>query len=224
MPYDIIPIKKNKCREGAKPLYKVINKDTGRVLAKNTTYQKAQSQIRLLNSIGGSINSDITKISLSGLQMKALNPTAKIMKYTELYDYDNAKDLFGDYDKIIILYLTLNDMTGHWTCLFKNKNGINYFDSYGVPLDFQFELLTQEQRHKLHEEQDYLKKMLFNEKVIYNNITYQKLHTQTCGCHVSFRLYNSDKNDLEYFNIFADNNLKPDEFVAEWCFSKLNNI
>jgi hypothetical protein len=221
MPYDIIPLRNKN--------YRVINKNTGRILAKNTSWEKAQKQIRILQ--GGTVEKslksnpkDLTQISLSGLQMKALNPTAKILKYTELYDYKNSKELFGDYDKIIILYLTINDMTGHWTALFKNKNGINYFDSYGVPLDFQFELLPPEKREELHEQQDYLKHMLFNEKVIYNNITYQKLHTQTCGDHVSFRLHNSSLNDLDYFNIFADNNLKPDEFVAEWCFSRLDNI
>ena len=122
---------------------------------------------------------DLTKISLSGLDMRVLNPDAKVLKYTDLYDYHNVDELFNDTDKVILLYLTMNDHSGHWTCLFKNKEGINYFDSYGVPIDYQYELLTPDKRHQLHVEQDYLKKLLFNEKVCYNNITYQKKGTQT---------------------------------------------
>ncbi len=185
----------------------------------NTTLQKIQSQIKLLHLLGGS--TDITKYALNGYEMMKLNPTAKLLKYTDLYNYDNVEDLFGNYKQIIILYLTIDNQTGHWTTLFKNKNGINYFDSYGVPIDFQFELLTKDKRMRLHQEQDYLKKLLFNHKVIYNNITYQKPNTATCGCFVSHRLANSQLNDLEYFNIFSDNNLEPNEFVANWCFKQL---
>ena len=108
---------------------------------------------------------DLTKISLTGRDMMFLNPDAKLLTYTQLYDYDNVDELFSDCDKIIILYLTTSSRSGHWVCLFKNREGINYFDSYGVPIDFQFELLSKSQRKKLHEEQDYLKKLLFNEKV-----------------------------------------------------------
>jgi len=167
---------------------------------------------------------DLTKISLSGLDMRVLNPDAKVLKYTDLYDYHNVDELFNDTDKVILLYLTMNDHSGHWTCLFKNKEGINYFDSYGVPIDYQYELLTPDKRHQLHVEQDYLKKILFNEKVCYNNITYQKKGTQTCGDHVSFRLGHSSINNLDYFNIFAKRKLDPDEVVSKWCFSKLKNL
>ena len=76
---------------------------------------------------------DITKYPLSGLEMEQLNPDAKILNYTQLYDYNNVKQLFGKYKKLIILYLIQNERSGHWTCLFKNKSGIHFFDSYGVP-------------------------------------------------------------------------------------------
>lgn len=44
MPYQIIKLPK-------KDLYKVINKETKRVIAKHTTKEKALKQIRLLNYI-----------------------------------------------------------------------------------------------------------------------------------------------------------------------------
>jgi hypothetical protein len=167
---------------------------------------------------------DITKRPLSGMEMMALNPDAKLYRYTDLYNYDNVEDLFGDSDKIIILYLLQSASSGHWVALFKNKDGLNYFDSYGVPEDYQFELLPFKQRQKLHEEQNYLKKMLFHKKVCFNNITYQGKGTATCGCFVSHRLHNYRLNDLQYFNIFARQKLTPDEYVSKWCFSKLKNL
>lgn len=67
----------------------------------------------------------------------------------------SVKELFSGCKKVIILYLTINETAGHWVCLFKNKTGLNYFDSFGVLPDYQFELLTKAKRKQLHEEQDY---------------------------------------------------------------------
>lgn len=167
---------------------------------------------------------DITKYPLSGLEMEQLNPDAKILNYTQLYDYNNVKQLFGKYKKLIILYLIQNERSGHWTCLFKNKSGIHFFDSYGVPVDYELEALTTAQRQHLHEEQDYLKQLLANENVTFNHITYQKPHTATCGCFVTHRLHNYLKDDNKYLNFFLDNKLDPDKYVAEYCFKKLNYI
>ena len=44
MPYKIRKSKKT-------GLYKVVNAETGRVLAKNTTKEKAEAQVRLLDSL-----------------------------------------------------------------------------------------------------------------------------------------------------------------------------
>jgi hypothetical protein len=207
MPYDIIKNKDNS--------YAVINKKSGHILAKHTTLNKAKSQLRLLYGIDGKGEIENTRASLkyvklpentrrslTGADMMKLNPDAKLLKYTDLYKYKSSTELFADCDKIILLYLTINDHSGHWCSLFKNKQGINYFDSYGVPIDYHFELLRPETRQKLNEPVDYLKNLLWNDNVIFNNITYQRPNTQTCGEHVSFRLNNSNMTNPEYLNFF----------------------
>ena len=93
---------------------------------------------------------DLTKISLSGLDMRVLNPDAKVLKYTDLYDYHNVDELFNDTDKVILLYLTMNDHSGHWTCLFKNKEGINYFDSYGDYYTEKCSIKGLKNEHSIH--------------------------------------------------------------------------
>jgi hypothetical protein len=167
---------------------------------------------------------EITRIPLSGLDMMKLNPDAKLIKYPDLYKYKTIDELFADCDKVIILVLTISNSSGHWTALFKNKQGINYYDSYGVPPDYQFELLSKNKRKELNQPNDYLNYLLRNSKCIFNNITYQKPNTQTCGEHSSFRLNNSMLNDKQYLKFFTKNNLEPDIFVSNWCFNKLNKL
>ena len=162
-----------------------------------------------------------TQYPLNGLEMAILCPDAKMVKYTDLYNYTNVKELFGEYKKIVILYLIQNNASGHWTCLFKNKDGINFFDSYGVPMDYEFQILTPAKRQQLHEEQDYLQELLANVKVIFNNITYQKQGTATCGCFVAHRLYHSRLTNKEYFTGFVRSGKEPDILVSDWCFDKL---
>lgn len=164
---------------------------------------------------------DIKKIPLNGLEILQLNPNTTLMKYTDLYQFDNIHDAFLGNKKLVLLYLLQNESMGHYVALFYNKNGLNYFDSYGVLPDYQFELLTPAKRKQLHEEQDYLKQLIHNEPLIYNNITYQDKGTATCGCFCSHRLHHKALDDNEYLELFLKQNKTPDEVVSKWCFSKL---
>jgi hypothetical protein len=167
---------------------------------------------------------DIRKYALSGLEMKYLNPDAKLLKYTDLYKYRTIEEVFGNYKKVIILYLIQSNTSGHWTCLFKNKKGINFFDSYGVPVDYEMELLSPAKRKRLNQEQDYLNNMLRHERVIFNNITYQDRDTATCGCFVSHRLYYSHLDNYQYLDLFFKSEQDPDDLVSVWCFKRLGKI
>jgi len=168
---------------------------------------------------------DITNYPLSGIEMMTLNPDAHLYKYTDLFKFDNIEDVFGNKNKVIILYLIHNDMAGHWVCLFRNNDKyLNFFDSYGVDLDYQLDMLDKKTRKRLNEEQNYLKQLLDEHMVLYNNITYQKPKTATCGCFVSHRLANSHLTDMEYLNNFIKHDLDPDRYVAEYCFKRLNYI
>jgi len=165
---------------------------------------------------------DNTHRSLSGHEMLKLNPDARLLKYTDLYKYDNIADVFGDKKKVILLYLLQSDYSGHWVCLFLNHKGLNFYDSYGVPYDYQLDVLTREKRKQLHEEKDYLSKLLKPYPVYFNEITYQGKGTETCGCFVTHRLHNYHLTDGEYLDSLKKRNVKnPDKFVADYCFNKI---
>jgi hypothetical protein len=166
--------------------------------------------------------SDNTHRSLSGQEMLKLNPDARLLKYTDLYKYNNIEDVFKDKKKIILLYLLQSEYSGHWVCLFLNKKGLNFYDSYGVPYDYQLDILTPERRKQLNEEQDYLSKLLYDYPVYYNEICYQGKGTETCGCFVTHRLHNSHLTDSRYLESLVKKGVtNPDKFVADYCFNKL---
>lgn len=168
---------------------------------------------------------NIVNYPLSGLEMRDLNMDANLIKYTDLYKYTDINDLFKDKDKLIILYLVTSESSGHWICLFKNKDGFNFFDSYGLDIDDEQNFITHSKLIELNEQFKYLTKMLKDYKVVYNNVIFQNHKTETCGCHVTFRLNNSHLNLIEYTDIFLKNNIKdPDYYVANYCFKKLKYI
>ena len=166
----------------------------------------------------------LLKRPLNGLEIQMLNPRAKVLTYTQLYDYKDLDELFsGGCNQIIILYLLIDAKSGHWTTLFKNQNGYNFYDPYGVPPDYELQLLNKEKRKEFNEECDYVLHLLSigSNDVIFNNISYQRKGTATCGCFVSHRLNHSHLNDEEYFKIFTSSNAKPDDVVVKWCYNKL---
>jgi len=170
------------------------------------------------------MNKELLKYSLTGQDMIKLNKDTLLMVYTDLYKFDDLKVLFDSYDKIIILYLLQSKNSGHWICLFKNKEGYNLFDSFGAPADFILDLLTKKQRNELNQKTDYLYKLCKKYDIKHNKIIYQNKNTNVCGCFVSHRLHNYHLNNFEYLNIYIKNNIKnADLFVAKYCHKLLNN-
>jgi hypothetical protein len=159
---------------------------------------------------------------LNGYEMLELNPDAKLINYSQLNEVFTPKELFGNYKKIIILYLLQSKQSGHWVCLFLNNQGIQFFDSYGKLPDAQIDNLTVRQRIEYNQQKNRLHDILKNYDVYYNDKSLQKKGTQTCGCFVSHRLANYELTDNEYIDAFKDYNIKdPDEFVASYCLKKL---
>lgn len=165
---------------------------------------------------------------LRGVEMMRLNPTAKIITYDELNSINTLNELFegNKYDKVIILYLLHSRYSGHWVCLFKNDQGVNFFDSYGRKPDKSIDNLTEKQRKEYNEKREQIFKLLTNScnKFIYNDYPLQdkKIKTQTCGCWVTHRLINSHFSDNEYIELFKLFNIQDkDEFVASYCLNRL---
>jgi hypothetical protein len=114
----------------------------------------------------------------------------------------------------MLLYTPNSPTEGHWVCLFRNKDGIHYFDSYGDKPDTEDDLNGQEP----------LLTQLLSESqlpVFYNTKRYQKLRTDiaTCGRHCIARLIYKNKSPDAYNHIVNQFKGEPDDFVSALIYS-----
>ena len=142
------------------------------------------------------------------------------IKFIPYQDIKNVKKI-DDLLPCILLY-QLHYPVGHWVCLFKNQEGINYFDSTG---NFPDELLKTnfdniQGRKKLNADYTYLADLMFKngEKIIYNEIELQPENTMWCG-HISFmRLMTQNVLNDEFNKILSqyDDNERGRKVVEFW--------
>jgi hypothetical protein len=110
-----------------------------------------------------------------------------IMKYSELENYSDINELLpNDKDfKVILTESKRNE--GHWCCLSKYKNKIEWFDSYAEHPDGQLSFIPKVVKKMLGQNKNYLTKLLKtardDQEIVYNNDKLQVLDDEiaTCG-------------------------------------------
>ena len=153
-------------------------------------------------------------------------PKANILKYSELANYNTLDDLLpNDRDYAFILYED-SPNKGHWTCVSKNNNQIEYFDSYGGAPDSPLNWNPKAKNSQLGQGQKILSNLLegSSKKVIYNPVKYQEEggDINTCGRHCVFRLkqMKDGKNLAEYYDFMkklkSNSNKNYDEIVSSF--------
>jgi hypothetical protein len=146
-----------------------------------------------------------------------LNNKVKIITHDKINNYNNINDLIGKYNKCIILYKS-DASYGHWCCLFKNKYGINFFDSYGNKPDEILNFLPNHINKALEQDHDNLIKLLYNSNynIYYNEYPLQEYNKNinTCGRWCIFRLICKELNENEFYNLFKNNKYTPDEIIT----------
>lgn len=165
---------------------------------------------------------------MTEIDMRVLNPDARLIIYTELNKCFNVSDIFQGRNKVIILYLLQSKTSGHWVTLYKSPKGIvHFFDSYGLPEDAELSLLTASQRAEFGEKQNRLKILLRDTLVIYWNVRIQGPGTDTCGMFVTHRLHHYGMEDPEYLeyltHLCEQYNMDPDGIVSMYCSTLLKH-
>ena len=73
-----------------------------------------------------------------------LGKDVPILKYSELSKYKMIEQLLPKHKSFfILLYPVTSEMSGHWTCMTRFNNTIEYFDSYGGLPDSPFKWYIQ---------------------------------------------------------------------------------
>jgi len=150
-------------------------------------------------------NDDINKI---------LDPPTRILTYPELAECSTVDDMFDELGRCIILYLTNGPTSGHWVCMWRKGNRINYFDSYGDAPDVPREVVG----GAYGQEEPYLMNLLQNSgcQVYYNTHPYQsnRADVASCGRHCVARLICKDMSDKKYYQLIKRSGQSPDTFVT----------
>lgn len=147
---------------------------------------------------------------LSNDEITKYLPGAKIMRYSNIKKYDNIDSLLNKPVDYAILLYEDKPNKGHWVCVLKYNDMIEYFDSYGGKVDNPLSWNTEDDNLSL-DQRPYLSN-LFNKtdkEVIYNPIKYQddSEDVNTCGRHCVFRILNlleKDRSLGDYYEIMKE--------------------
>jgi hypothetical protein len=130
---------------------------------------------------------------VSAEDIKRIIPGIKIIRFPDLSEYNSMAEVLPYPNDCAILFfideMNSNQSIGHWTCIMRNDNQYEFFDSYGLSSAEDLAHIDKEKREKFGEQSDYLKelggKMLSN-----NSYDYQSWNpaVATCGRYAIIRL------------------------------------
>jgi len=151
---------------------------------------------KLINKINNTEDDDDLELdSIGDDNIKQVLPDCKIYTYNELKNKKIDDILPSNKSYCIILYQNTPN-SGHWTCLLRKNNIIEYFDSYGGKIDEPLKWISKEKNLNLGIDKPFLSDMLKNSKYIFNyndfDFQSQKNHEiSTCGrwCILRLLLY-----------------------------------
>ena len=149
---------------------------------------------------------------LSSEQIIKYIPGINIVIYPDLIKYNSIDELLGKIGACILLYMT-NKNFGHWTLLFKrDRDNLEFFDSYGTLIDDEIKKLNYESGVQLN---DFHALSIMILSSPYKNLICSRTQlqcwnpmVQTCGrwCVVRYLMKDMDIDDfISFFYKFNKN-------------------
>ena len=134
----------------------------------------------------------IKEYSLSNFDIKKVLPHINIFTYPHLENVRHIDEVLDKHGRAIMLYLTDDERTGHWTALLKHGDVIEVFDPYGIKPDEQGKFLGGMMNEGKSKYQtlltDLIKRSGYGMK--YNKTRHQPVseNISTCGRHAILRV------------------------------------
>jgi hypothetical protein len=163
------------------------------------------------------------KVSLSNYDIfKLLDKKARILTYPELVKYDDIEKVLYPNNCFVLLYLTKPNY-GHWCCVIKHNDRIEFFDPYGDSLpDDQFIKIPIHFREISKQIYPHLTYLLYKSplETEYNNYPFQQLKNDisTCGRHCVIRILSKKlllDDYYDFINYYCNlYNINPDQLVT----------
>jgi hypothetical protein len=176
--------------------------------------------------LAGGRAEDIKSYALSDADMKKVIPTLRIISYPELLKARSIDDVLDEKGRLMLLYLTEDQNTGHWVCLLKRKGEavLEYFDPYGgYGPDGESKWLTPDELEEFGQDTKQLSKLIRASpyKLVVNKTAFQKDRTDnnTCGRHCLTRLYMKHLSLPDYTKLVKGSGVSPDDFVSGFTYN-----
>jgi len=154
-----------------------------------------------------------------------LGNNIKIITYPMLKNYSSIDQCFDNEGRCILLFLTSSPTSGHWCCMLRKKNEIEFFDPYGIKPEGQKDYIDKSMLEKLGETKPDLMKLLVGSDlpVVYNTFPFQNdsADVSTCGRHCIVRCMYAPYSLGKYKTIIKSSGLNPDNFVTGLTYRKL---
>ncbi len=136
--------------------------------------------------------------------MDLVDDKAKLVLYPELINYTSIDDVLGKYAACVLLF-EAKPGYGHWVCLFRDDDLIEFFNPYGGYPDDSLEFIPMHFREVSNQLEPYLSMLMMNSpyRLSYNEHAFQ-LHgknIKTCGRHCAMRLIYRDLDLEDYTNL-----------------------
>jgi hypothetical protein len=148
---------------------------------------------------------------VSAEDIKRIIPGIKIIRFPDLSEYNSMAEVLPYPNDCAILFfideMNSNQSIGHWTCIMRNNNRYEFFDSYGLSSREDLEHIDKEKREKFKEQHDYLKEL--GGKMSHNPVDYQSWDPRvaTCGRYAIIRLLafmNGITNPKSFYKFMSD--------------------
>jgi hypothetical protein len=144
-------------------------------------------------SRGAGIEED-RNIALSNYQINdILHGKTNILTYSALHKIKDINELLEPYKNFILLYMSKPNY-GHWICVLKHPDRIEFFDPYGgnnIP-DQELDSIKNDVKEITYQNYPYLSELIYKSgmPIEYNNYRFQEHNPdiKTCGRHCIVRV------------------------------------
>jgi|GEM_PF-1338307 len=142
-----------------------------------------------------------------------LDGQTKVLTYKALPQFTNINQLLEPFKNFILLYLWKPNY-GHWNCVIKHPDRIEFFDPYGEPNipDHVLDKVDDDVKRITNQDYPYLSKLLYDSglPIEYNNYQFQEKDKdiKTCGRHCIVRVLFKDLLLDEYYQLMSQLSMK----------------
>jgi hypothetical protein len=162
------------------------------------------------NVLNGRMSEYMTDLDLIHYLGKNFNKN--IIKYSDIENYDNIDQLLPGKKAFKIILIEDSFNSGHWLCILKYNNTIEYWNSYGLKPSIELDGISSVVNRQLDQDVKHLNillnKAMNKYEILYNKTKFQKFNDNvaTCGRHTILRcvMFKNMNLDIYQYGAFMD--------------------